>query len=311
MIFLLYGEDEYLKEEYLRKIKKNFGELQLGINYIQIDENNIQNIISDIETPSFGFEKKLIIVKNCDLFKKKSILADNISEYIENNVLSNIELVFIQNDIEKNNLFNCISKTGTIKQFDEQKMPQLIQKVKSICSAYEINIKENTAQYFIEVCGCNMQDIINEIRKLIEFVGKGGEIKKENIDLLTIKKTESIIFDLTDNLGKKNIKKAIEVLHNLVYSKEPIQRILVMLYGHFKKLYIVSLSNGQNITANLKLKPSQSFLVNKYIAQAKTFSEIEIRNLLEAFIKLDEDSKNGNIDLNVGLEAVLCNYCHN
>ena len=37
----------------------------------------------------------------------------------------------------------------------------------------------------------------------------------------------------------KNTKKAMEVLNNLLYEKEPIQKILITLYNHFKKLYIV------------------------------------------------------------------------
>ena len=53
-----------------------------------------------------------------------------------------------------------------------------------------------------------MQDLINEIRKLIEYVGENGTIKKEDIDKLSIKKIESIIFDLTDDLGKKDINRS-------------------------------------------------------------------------------------------------------
>jgi len=52
-----------------------------------------------------------------------------------------------------------------------------------------------------------MQDLINEIRKQIEYVGENGTITKESIDLLCIKKIESIIFDLTDSLGQKMEKK--------------------------------------------------------------------------------------------------------
>lgn len=52
-----------------------------------------------------------------------------------------------------------------------------------------------------------MQDLINEIRKLIEYAGENGKIKKEDIDKLTIKKLESVIFDLTDSLGKKRYQR--------------------------------------------------------------------------------------------------------
>ena len=78
-----------------------------------------------------------------------------------------------------------------------------------------------------------MQDLINEIRKLIEYAGENGKIEKEDVDKLCIKKLESVIFDLTDNLGKKDIKKALEVLRNLIFEKEPLQKILITLYNAF------------------------------------------------------------------------------
>lgn len=312
MVYLLYGEDNYLKNEFVKKAKKSFGELQLGINYIQIDESNVNNVISDIETPAFGYERKMIIVKNANLMQKKNAISDKLSEYLndaDKQILDSIELIIVEDSVEKNALFNTISKIGMIKEFNEQKIGQLITKVKSISAAYGVQIQESVAQYFIECTGTNMEDIINEIRKLIEYAGKGGTIKKEDIDSLTIKKSESVIFDLTDNLGKKNIHEAINVLHDLIYAKEPVQKILVMLYNHFKKLYIVQLSNGQNVAQNLKLKPNQTFLVSKYQNQAKFFTQEEIRNLLNEFMYIDEASKSGNLDINVGLESVLCRYC--
>ena len=309
MIYLLYGTDNYIKNEYLKKIKKKFDELKLGINYIQIDENNCQNIISDIETPAFGYDTKLIVSRNCNFAKKKNLVGEKLAEYLNSSNLEGIELVIIEEEIEKTTpLYKSIEKIGQVKECNEKTPRELISQIKSIANLYQVNIKENTAQYLIECVGTNMEDIINELRKLIEYEGKDGEITKKDIDALTVKKVESVIFDLTDNLGKKNIKESINVLHNLLYSKEPIQKILVMLYNHFKKLYIVKISQG-NIAQALKLKPNQTFLVNKYQNQAKFFDEKELRNLLEELINLDEKSKNGNIDLNVGLESVLCRYC--
>lgn len=313
MVYLLFGEDEYLRNEYLKKIKKSFDTLQLGINYIQIDETNVTQIISDIETPAFGLDKKLIIAKDTGLFKKKNAFSEKLAEYLKENAnnLEDVVLVFAEQEVEKNKLFNTIKEVGQALEFKEQNMSQLIKKVKSLANAYKVEIKENVAGYFIECVGTNMSDIINEIRKLIEYAGSGGEIKKEDIDSLSIKKSESIIFDLTDNLGKKKIDVALDVLHNLIYAKEPVQRILVMLYNHFKKLYIIKLAveENRNVAQSLNLKPNQMFLVNKYTAQAKAFDKEELRNLLEELIKIDEYSKSGKIDINIGLESILCEYC--
>ena len=156
-----------------------------------------------------------------------------------------------------------------------------------------------------------MQDLINEIRKLIEYVGTGGTIYKQAVDLLCIKQFDSVIFDLTDNLGKKNVDKALEVLHGLLYQKEPIQKILITLYHHFKKLYIIKIAQreNKNIAESLNLKPNQMFLVTKYKMQADYFEESELKKIVEELIDLDYHYKTGNIDLEVGLEAILCRYC--
>lgn len=156
-----------------------------------------------------------------------------------------------------------------------------------------------------------MQDLINEIRKLIEYAGENGKIEKEDIDKLSIKKLESIIFDLTDNLGKKEISKALQVLKNLIYAKEPVQKILITLYNHFKKLYFTKLAIKENkdMITSLNLKPNQTFLVNKYKMQSKYFKETELKEILQNFRDLDYNYKNGLIDLTVGLESILCRYC--
>ncbi len=322
-IYLLYGEETFLLEQQLKKIKKIFGEIVQGINYITIDENSVQELISDLETPAFGYEKKLIIARNTGVFKRESKskvtgtskeVKEKINDYLKENIdfiNSSIVLVFVENEVEKNAIYNTIEKNGTICNFEAQKPNQIAKRLKNICNMYKVNISENTVQYFIESCGTNMQDLINEIRKLIEYVGENGTIKNEDIDKLCIKKLESIIFDLTDNLGQKNIKQALEVLNNLIASKEPIQKILITLYNHFKKLYFVKIAieNNKDIASSLELKPNQIFLVNKYKIQAKSFSKKELRCVLQELADLDYKYKIGLIDLNLGLEAILCTYC--
>ena len=274
-IYFFYGEETYLLENAVKKIKKIFGDLILGINYIQINETNANGIISDIETPAFGYDKKLIIVKNSGIIKKEkkgssksSIdIQKRLSEYIKENIKTinqTTVLMFIEEELTKCELTNTIQELGEVCNFEKLKPLELKKRLKSICNMYQVNIDENTLQFFIETCGTNMQVLINEIRKLIEYAGKNGTIKKEDIDKLSIKELESRIFDLTDNLGKRDITKALEMLNELLYNKEPIQKILITLYNHLKKLYIVKLSEkyNKNISESLKLKPNQMFLVS-------------------------------------------------
>lgn len=326
-LYLLYGEERYLLENILKRIKKLFGSMVNGINYIQIDKENISGIISDIETPAFGYPQKLIIAKDTGLFQKtkkgtktsntekkdnkfENILADYINENIDF-INDSVVLVFVENDVERNNLYKSIDKNGWVCNFEKQKEVELAKRLKSICNAYKVNVDGATLNYLIENCGTSLQDLINEIRKQIEYVGQNGTITKQSIDVLATKQFESIIFDLTDNLGRKNIQSALQVLKNLLNAKEPIQKIFITLYNHFKKIYItkIAIKNKINIAESLKLKPNQTFLVNKYTMQAKYFKEEELRTILQEFIDLDYKVKNGMIDINIGIESILCRYC--
>lgn len=330
-IYLFYGEETYLLETRVKKIKKEYQQLILGINFIQIDDTNVEELIADLETPAFGFDKKLIIAKNTGLFKKekkttksdskkkkvddtKLPLNEKIAKYIQENseeLKDTVDLVFVEQEVDKNALYQAIEKVGEVKEFALLKLPDLIANIKKITVAYKVNIDDATAKYLVECCGTSMQDLINELRKLIEYKGENSNITKQDIDLLCTKQIQAVIFDLTDNLGKKETSKALDVYNGLISNKEPIQKILITLYNHFKKLYIIKIAEKYNedVATAMNLKPNQLFLVSKYKTQARYFETQELREVLEALIDLDANYKIGLISLEIGLEAILCRYC--
>ena len=97
----------------------------------------------------------------------------------------------------------------------------------------------------------------------------------------------------------------------MIYNKEPLQKIIITLYNHFKKLYLTKLAllERRDLVEALSLKPNQVFLTSKYKKQAEYFSTKEIENILKELIDLDYKSKSGMIDLDVGLKSVLCKNC--
>ena len=292
-IYLFYGEETYLLETRVKKIKKEYQQLILGINFIQIDDTNAKKKkVDDTKLP----------------------LNEKIAKYIQENseeLKDIVDLVFVEQEVDKNALYQAIEKVGEVKEFALLKLPDLISNIKKITVAYKVNIDDATAKYLVECCGTSMQDLINELRKLIEYKGENSNITKQDIDLLCTKQIQAVIFDLTDNLGKKETSKALEVYNGLISNKEPIQKILITLYNHFKKLYIIKIAEKYNedVATAMNLKPNQLFLVSKYKTQARYFETQELREVLEALIDLDANYKIGLISLEIGLEAILCRYC--
>ncbi len=66
-IYLLYGEERFLLDNNVKKIKKLFGETVNGINYIQIDNTNVSEIIA--ERLRLDIHKSLLLQKIQDYSK--------------------------------------------------------------------------------------------------------------------------------------------------------------------------------------------------------------------------------------------------
>ena len=191
----------------------------------------------------------MILIRNSNIFIKKCETAEKIANYLKEHKIENVEIIFAEKNVEKNALYNVIAKKYKCIELNELNIVQLIDKITMIgnlynvkieksnaqylvecANLYNVKIEKSNAQYLVECVGQNLQDITIELQKLIEYAGKGGTIEKNDIDQLIIKKSENVIFDLTDNIGKRDVKNAIDVLHNLEYSKEPDQLILIMLF---------------------------------------------------------------------------------
>lgn len=158
-LYLFYGEERFLLDNAVKKIKKKFGETLQGINYIILDESLIDDLIYNIESPAFGFDKKLIIVKNSGLFKKDgrkkngSPIQEKVAKYINENmdlINESVNIVFVEDNADKNNVFEAVNKNGIVCEFNELNQTQLIKRLKQICNSYKVNVNENVLSYLIE-----------------------------------------------------------------------------------------------------------------------------------------------------------------
>lgn len=295
-LFLITGEETYEKNECLEKIKASYGELVKGINYIILDKDSISNLESEIDTYPFGFEKKLIVVKldkktaGEDDEKKQDFLTESLKETLEN-MENFVGVVFIGNFTIKSKIYKLVEKYGKCYNFERKKENELIVWCKEIFDKNQIKIDNQDISYLISICGTEKIILKNEIEKLLSYALVTKTIKKSDIDKLCIKTSDIIIFDLTDSLGQKNKSKALSSLDELIESKEPIQKIAIMIAKHFKSLLVAKIALEENKNLLEELNAKSMYAVNKYKEQARRFKKEELILIIKKLAKLDIDSK--------------------
>lgn len=311
-LYLITGDDLFEREKTVEKIKSAFGELVKGINFIVIDKDTINLLQGEVTTYPFGFDKKLIIVNivnksqdTDDGASKNDWFDDELMENILNSIDMNV-IVFNGNFQATSKIYKFVSQNGKCIDCNKPKNKKDIAPwVADLVRKEEKTISNENASYIVHTCGADKMMLYNEIQKLVDFVGERKEITKKDIDEVGIRNLETIIFDLTDSLGARNVTNSIRVLEELLMQKEPIQKILIMIAKHFKSLLITKICMNENRDVANELNIKFPFIVNKYKEQARRFTREELENVLLDISELDVNSKIGKIDLKTGLEITL------
>ena len=71
--------------------------------------------------------------------------------------------------------YKSVEKNGIVIEFKELRENELKSRLKKICLLYKVEISDQNISHLIEISGTKMQNLINEIRKLIEYAGEGGK----------------------------------------------------------------------------------------------------------------------------------------
>lgn len=319
-IYLFYGEEEYLKKYYINAITKLVvNEENKELNYISFDgKTDVDTIIANCETLPMFSEKKLVIAKNSGLFKsKKGDVADSgsdkkatkdkLSEYLEN-MPQYTCLIFVETDLDKRlKLVNAIKKYGLIVELEFQKPADLVKWVIKVFSSYKKSIEQMPASYLVENSEYSMTELLNEIEKIVNFVGDKNQITINDIEQVCQKTIKSRIFDLTDAVSEGNISKALILLNDMAALKEPMQKVLFMIIRQIRMVYRIKLLRQKGVREEVASKQMglTPFVATKVMSISRNLDINTVEKAMYYSLELDELIKTGKISDRIAIELLI------
>jgi DNA polymerase-3 subunit delta len=309
-LYLFYGEEGYLKRQYLNLIEKALFEGEKDMmNYDTFEGKScdVTKIADALKTMPFMKERRLIAVKDSRLFING---RKNDSQYILEelkDIPESTVIVFIEDEVDKRSaLYKFVNKEGKAVEFKFLKEAELTGWVVRRFMKLNIGMNQGTAAYFIRSVSPNMEPMEREIEKLSNYVEKN--VTKADIDTICTKSIESRIFDLTGAIGMKNTAKALEIYSNLMLLKESPIMVLSMLARQFRIILQVKEYRGlssQEIGTELSL---HSFVVSEAMKQGEKFSRETLISALKECLETDVAIKTGRMGDKLGVEMLIVKY---
>lgn len=307
-VYLLYGQESYLKRIYKEKLRNALVEKDdtMNYNYYAGKGVPIPEIIDIGETLPFFADRRLIVIENSGLFKSANDFAEYVKELPETTYL-----LFVEEEVDKRNkLFKAVKDKGRVVEMARQDSKTLTTWVLSKLKAENKNITKAALELFLTKTGDDMEHIEKELEKLICYCMDKDSITQAEVEQVCTVTITNKIFDMISAIAEKKQEKALNLYYDLLSLKEPPMRILFLIVRQFnlllqvKEMKRLGKDNGE-VAKKTSLAP---FLVGKYFSQAGHFQKEQLKMALQDCAETEEAVKSGRLNDKIGVEMLIVKY---
>ena len=277
-VYLLYGEERYLKRQYRDKLKGVLCTPDDNMNNHFYEGRNVSvgEIIDLAETLPFLAQHRVIFLDNSGLFKSG---GEQMAEYLKVQNESTV-LIFTEAEVDKRSkLFKAVQAQGCAVEFAAQDENTLKRWVAGILGREGKKITENTVLLLLSKTGTDMENIHMELEKLICYCMDREVVEPRDVEAVCTTRVSNHIFDMVTAIAEKRQKDALELYYDLLTLKEPPRRILFLIARQCNLLLQAKAmkSTGQSKQEIASGPDVPPFAVNKCIRQATRFKSSMLR----------------------------------
>ena len=308
-IYLLYGEERYLKNQYTTRLRKALcqdGD-EMNTHFYQGKDFSLGQVIDLAETLPFLAERRVMFFKDTGLFKSG---GEKLAEYLASPNDTTF-FVFTESEVDKRSkLYKTVQSKGYVAEFTVQDENSLKRWIAGILGREGKKISENTAQLLLSKTGTDMENIQMELEKLICYTMDKSVIEAADVEAIATEQTTNRIFEMVNAIAEHNQRRALDLYYDLLTLKEPPMRIMYLITRQFQILLHLRDMAGKGFDNQTMAQKAgiPPFAVKRNLTQARGFGAGQLRQALEDGVALEEAVKTGRMNDQMAVELFIIRY---
>ena len=305
-LYLLYGEEEYLRAYHVNRLKKAVfpEEDQMNTKIWKDEEFDEDEFCRQALTLPFFAEHRLLIVQNSGLFKKGGAeLADFLPSVPQETII-----VFSEAEVDaRNRLFRLFKTQGVTQEYKRLNSKGMEDWILAYLGRHGRQIQRSALNLFTERTGSDMRQVRQEMEKLIDYTQGLDAIRLEDVRAVTTEHLETKIYMMIGEMSSHRQAEALERYHELLAMKEPPLKILVVMGRHFETLIRIKemRERGMGQSSIAEQMGMKEYSVKKSLSQVAGVSMEDLQHAMEMCVQADEDIKMGRIRDVLAVETVI------
>ena len=305
-IYLLYGENEGLKNKAINDIFKKFLKNSYKYDEKEILDNK-ENFFNSVFLKSFFEKEKIIIIS-----RTSDKIVNVIEEILEKNI-EDTKLILLANILEKKSKLRLLfekNKNIICIPFYADNNQTLSNIVNSYFKEKKIAISQETINLLVDRSRGDRLNLNNELNKIENFTKNRKKINITEILKLTNLAENYSVTELVDSCLAKNLKKTVNILNENNYNTDDCILIIKTFLMKAKRLNKLQnqTKGGKNIDQVITLFKPPIFWKDKEIVkeQIKNWSLKKVKDLIyktseiELLIK-----KNSSNSINILFDFII------
>ena len=314
-IYLIYGEESYLKKTYIEKIisktvDKSFEDFNLHV--FDGKECTLSDVYEIAGAVPMRAESKCVSVKDFPL----DTLDDNGFEQLEKVLSDNPDdcaLIFSFAAYEPkgakwNKAVKMFEKYGCSVKLEKKSTVDLIKMLESGAKKRGASFDKGATAYLVSCVGSDLNTLLNELEKVCAYA-QNDLIKKSDIDAVCIKSLDAKVFDMIKDLTAGRFESAFRKLSVLFEQREDEFQILGALIAQYSDIYrakaAVKSGGRAEMIANYYNYAGREFRLTNAARNASSLSFDDICECIDILAQADLMLKSSSVDKRLVLEQTV------
>ncbi|MCX4378361.1 MAG: DNA polymerase III subunit delta [Lachnospiraceae bacterium] len=306
-IYLLYGEEAYLRRQYRDNLRKALVAEDDTLNCTSYSgkDINVNEIVDIAGTMPFFAERRVIIIENSGWLKSGE---DRMVDLIKN-LPDTTYIVFVESEVDKRSkLYKAVTAKGYAALCEMQDETMLKKWIMGLLKKENKRITPDALNLLLDKTGTNMENIRREVEKLVCYRYFDEGITVEDVEALCIVQVQNKIFDMVEAVAQKRQKEALDWYYDLLALKEAPMKILALISRQFHMLLQVKEMRQKGYPeADIAKQTGLNayYLKKKYIPQAAQFQISQLETALRKCVEAEEDVKTGRMQDILSVELII------
>lgn len=307
-LILLYGEESYLIEQTVRRIRAAV----IGTEKDDFNDHRFAGKGSTAEAvldaaytyPVFA-PRKLVFVHGFDQMSAHE--QESLSSYLDQPAPETCLLLVADKIDNRRKFFQQFKKKGVVLKFDPLTDREIPDFVRRDLQQRGVRISRDALDLFCSLLNNNLHEVEAEIGKLVLYVGERQQISIADVEAIVSRGRTESIFELGTAIGRKDMARALTLVRRFAAAAEPPLLVLNLITGHYRLLWkIRSLQSRNAPVADIARSVGRPpFVVKRLLEQGSGFSRQDFINAYELFVETDLAMKSSGGDPEALLEQMV------